>query len=146
MALRHRVLIERMEQIDAAILDMAEAVGELAAPSAASTCPGLPLPRGRRRPGSGPMTASLHRLGAGAEAGCITPTTASARPGRTGATSTTWRMAAGCGGSSGDSVVRHGAAIDAASFRDLCAASIPPPASRWCVVPARATGPARTAP
>ncbi len=34
VALRHRVLIERMEQIDAAILDMAEAVGELAAPSA----------------------------------------------------------------------------------------------------------------
>jgi hypothetical protein len=34
VALRHRVLIERMEQIDAAILDMAEAVGELGAPSA----------------------------------------------------------------------------------------------------------------
>lgn len=34
VAIRHRVLIERMEQIDAAILDMAQAVGELGAPSA----------------------------------------------------------------------------------------------------------------
>ncbi len=34
VAIRHRVLIERLEQVDAAILDMAEAVGELGAPSA----------------------------------------------------------------------------------------------------------------
>jgi len=34
VALRHRILIERMEQVDAAILDMAQAVGELGAPSA----------------------------------------------------------------------------------------------------------------
>ncbi len=34
VALRHRVLIERIEQIDAAILDMAQAVGELGVPSA----------------------------------------------------------------------------------------------------------------
>ncbi|MGU3404091.1 hypothetical protein [Methylobacterium brachiatum] len=34
VAIRHRVLVERMEQIDGAILDMAEAVGELGAPSA----------------------------------------------------------------------------------------------------------------
>ena len=34
VAIRHRVLIERVERIDAAILDMAEAVGELGAPSA----------------------------------------------------------------------------------------------------------------
>lgn len=34
VAIRHRVLIERMEQIDGAILDMAQAVGELGAPSA----------------------------------------------------------------------------------------------------------------
>lgn len=33
VAIRHRVLIERMEQIDGAILDMAQAVGELGAPS-----------------------------------------------------------------------------------------------------------------
>lgn len=33
VAIRHRILIERMEQVDAAILDMAEAVGELGAPS-----------------------------------------------------------------------------------------------------------------
>lgn len=33
IALRHRVLVERMEQIDAALLDMAQAVGELGAPS-----------------------------------------------------------------------------------------------------------------
>lgn len=33
VAIRHRVLIERAEQIDAALLDMAEAVGELGAPS-----------------------------------------------------------------------------------------------------------------
>jgi hypothetical protein len=35
VAIRHRVLIERLEQVDAAILDMAEAVGELGAPAAA---------------------------------------------------------------------------------------------------------------
>ncbi|MCB4806381.1 hypothetical protein QO001_006416 [Methylobacterium brachiatum] len=34
VAIRHRILIERMEQVDAAILDMAQAVGELGAPSA----------------------------------------------------------------------------------------------------------------
>lgn len=34
VAIRHRVLIERAERIDAAILDMAGAVGELGAPSA----------------------------------------------------------------------------------------------------------------
>lgn len=34
VAIRHRVLIERMEQVDSAILDMAQAVGELGAPSA----------------------------------------------------------------------------------------------------------------
>lgn len=34
VAIRHRVLIERAERIDAALLDMAEAVGELGAPSA----------------------------------------------------------------------------------------------------------------
>jgi hypothetical protein len=33
VAIRHRVLVERMEQIDGAILDMAQAVGELGAPS-----------------------------------------------------------------------------------------------------------------
>ncbi len=33
VAVRHRVLIERAERIDAALLDMAEAVGELGAPS-----------------------------------------------------------------------------------------------------------------
>lgn len=34
VAIRHRVLIERAERIDAALLDMAQAVGELGAPSA----------------------------------------------------------------------------------------------------------------
>lgn len=34
VAIRHRVLIERLEQVDAVILEMAEAVGELGAPSA----------------------------------------------------------------------------------------------------------------
>jgi hypothetical protein len=34
VAIRHRVLVERMEQIDGAILEMAQAVGELGAPSA----------------------------------------------------------------------------------------------------------------
>jgi len=33
VAIRHRVLIERMEQIDSVILDMAQAVGELGDPS-----------------------------------------------------------------------------------------------------------------
>lgn len=34
VAIRHKVLIERLEQVDAAILDMAQTVGELGAPSA----------------------------------------------------------------------------------------------------------------
>jgi len=34
VAIRHQVLIERLEQVDAAILDMAQAVGDLGAPSA----------------------------------------------------------------------------------------------------------------
>ena len=34
VAIRHRVPIERVEQIDGAILDMAQAIGELGAPSA----------------------------------------------------------------------------------------------------------------
>lgn len=33
VAIRHRVLVERMEQVDGAILDIAQAVGELGAPS-----------------------------------------------------------------------------------------------------------------
>jgi hypothetical protein len=33
VAIRHRVLIERLEIVDAALLDMAEAVGDLGAPS-----------------------------------------------------------------------------------------------------------------
>lgn len=34
VAIRHRVLVERMEQVDAAILEMAQAVGELGGPAA----------------------------------------------------------------------------------------------------------------
>ncbi|MBX9934746.1 MAG: hypothetical protein K2Y56_25085 [Methylobacterium sp.] len=34
IAIRHRVLVERMEQVDAAILEMAQAVGELGGPAA----------------------------------------------------------------------------------------------------------------
>ncbi len=121
VALRHRVLIERMEQIDAAILDMAEAVGELAARRPASTCPGsaatartpaarirpddrLPAPPRRRCRGRLYYTNDSQR---------------EARPDRRDE----YYLADGGGvwWSSGDSVVRHGAAIDAASFRDLCA-------------------------
>ena len=67
------------------------------------------------------MTASLHRLGAGAEAGLYytNDSQREARPDRRDE----YYLADGGGvwWSSGDSVVRHGAAIDAASFRDLCA-------------------------
>lgn len=35
VAIRHRVLLERMEQVDSAILEMAQAVGELGTPSEA---------------------------------------------------------------------------------------------------------------
>jgi len=34
VAIRHRVVLERLEQVDAAILEMAEAVGELGGPAA----------------------------------------------------------------------------------------------------------------
>lgn len=43
VALRHRVLLERAELVDAALLDMARAVGELAA--AADEAGGAPLCR-----------------------------------------------------------------------------------------------------
>lgn len=67
------------------------------------------------------MTASLHRLGAGAEAGLYytNDSQREARPDRRDE----YYLADGGGvwWSSGESVVRHGAAIDAVSFRDLCA-------------------------
>ena len=67
------------------------------------------------------MTASLHRLGAGSEAGLYYTNDSQheARPDRRDeyyakdSDGTWW--------SSGQTVVRHGAAIDVASFRDLCA-------------------------
>lgn len=34
VAIRHRVVLERLEQVDAAILEMAQAVGELGGPAA----------------------------------------------------------------------------------------------------------------
>jgi conjugative relaxase-like TrwC/TraI family protein len=67
------------------------------------------------------MTASLHRLGAGAAAGLYYThdSRREARPDRRD------EYYAGDGGgvwwSSGETVVRHGAAIDTASFRALCA-------------------------
>lgn len=67
------------------------------------------------------MTASLHRLGAGAEAGLYytNDSEREARPDRRDE----YYLADGGGvwWSSGESVVRHGAAIEASSFRDLCA-------------------------
>ena len=67
------------------------------------------------------MTASLHRLGAGSEAGqyYTNDSQHEARPDRRDE----YYLADGGGvwWSSGETVVRHGAAIDAASFRDLCA-------------------------
>ncbi|MGX9984666.1 MobF family relaxase [Methylobacterium fujisawaense] len=67
------------------------------------------------------MTASLHRLGAGPAAGLYytNDSQREARPDRRDE----YYLADGGGvwWSSGQTVVRHGAAIDAASFRDLCA-------------------------
>lgn len=67
------------------------------------------------------MTASLHRLGAGSEAGLYYTNDSQheARPDRRDE----YYLADGGGvwWSSGETVVRHGAAIDARSFRDLCA-------------------------
>lgn len=67
------------------------------------------------------MTASLHRLGAGAEAGLYytNDSQREARPDRRDE----YYLADGGGvwWSSGETIVCHGAAIDAASFRDLCA-------------------------
>jgi conjugative relaxase-like TrwC/TraI family protein len=67
------------------------------------------------------VTASLHRLGAGRPAGAYytNDSAREARPDRRDE----YYLADGGGiwWSSGGTVVRHGAAIDAASFRDLCA-------------------------
>ena len=67
------------------------------------------------------MTASLHRLGAGSPAAAYytQDSQREARPDRRDE----YYLADGGGvwWSSGETVVRHGAAIDAASFRDLCA-------------------------
>ncbi|MGU3422328.1 MobF family relaxase [Methylobacterium sp. D54C] len=67
------------------------------------------------------MTASLHRLGAGPEAGLYytNDSQREARPDRRDEYYA--KDGDGVWWSSGGTVVRHGAAIDAASFRDLCA-------------------------
>lgn len=67
------------------------------------------------------MTASLHRLGAGRKAG-LYYTNDSVREARP-ANRDEYYLAEGGGTwwTTGQSVVRHGAQIDAASFRDLCA-------------------------
>ncbi|WP_246750872.1 hypothetical protein [Methylorubrum rhodesianum] len=71
------------------------------------------------------MTASLHRLGAGAEAGLYytNDSAREARPDRRDE----YYLAEGGGvwWSTGESVVRYGASIEAASFRDLCAGRDP---------------------
>ncbi|MGE8131204.1 MobF family relaxase [Methylobacterium sp. NPDC080182] len=71
------------------------------------------------------MTASLHRLGAGAPAAAYytNDSRREARPDRRDE----YYLSDGGGvwWSSGETVVRHGAAIDAASFRDLCAGLAP---------------------
>lgn len=67
------------------------------------------------------MTASLHRLGAGRGAGAYY-TNDSAREARPDRRDEYYASeGGGVWWSSGETVVRHGAAIDAASFRDLCA-------------------------
>ncbi|MBX9752001.1 MAG: relaxase domain-containing protein [Roseococcus sp.] len=67
------------------------------------------------------MTASLHRLGAGAEAGLYytNDSRREARPDRRDDYYA--KDGDGVWWSNGQTVVRHGAAIDANSFRDLCA-------------------------
>ena len=67
------------------------------------------------------MTASLHRLGAGPAAGLYytNDSQREARPDRRDEYYA--KDGDGVWWSSGETVVRHGAAIDAASFRDLCA-------------------------
>lgn len=71
------------------------------------------------------MTASLHRLGAGSKAGLYytQDSAREARPDRRDE----YYLSEGRGvwWSSGETVVRHDAAIDAASFRDLCAGRHP---------------------
>jgi conjugative relaxase-like TrwC/TraI family protein len=67
------------------------------------------------------VTATPHKLGAGSRAGLYytNDSAREARPDRRDEYYT--RDGGGVWWSSGESVVRHGAAIDAASFRDLCA-------------------------
>lgn len=71
------------------------------------------------------MTASLHRLGTGAQAGAYytNDSTREANPARRD----DYYLASGGGiwWSSGETVVRHGAAIDRESFRNLCAGHDP---------------------
>lgn len=71
------------------------------------------------------MTASLHRLGAGAQAG-LYYTNDSAREAKPSRRDEYYAQdGGGVWWSSGESVVRHGAPIDVASFRDLCAGKDP---------------------
>jgi conjugative relaxase-like TrwC/TraI family protein len=71
------------------------------------------------------MTASLHRIGAGPQAG-LYYTNDSAREARPSRRDEYYaRDGGGIWWSSGETVVRHGAAIDMASFRDLCAGKDP---------------------
>jgi len=71
------------------------------------------------------VTASLHRIGAGSQAGLYYTNDAAreARPDRRDEYYS--RSGDGVWWSSGESVVRHGAPIDVASFRDLCAGKDP---------------------
>ncbi len=71
------------------------------------------------------MTASLHRIGAGAQAG-LYYTNDSAREARPNRRDEYYAQdGGGVWWSSGESVVRHVAPIDVASFRDLCAGRDP---------------------
>jgi conjugative relaxase-like TrwC/TraI family protein len=71
------------------------------------------------------VTASLHKLGAGAQAG-LYYTNDSAREAKPSRRDEYYAQdGGGVWWSSGESVVRHGAAIDVASFRDLCAGRDP---------------------
>lgn len=71
------------------------------------------------------MTASLHKLGAGSQAG-LYYTNDSAREARPSRRDEYYAQdGGGVWWSSGESVVRHGAPIDVASFRDLCSGRSP---------------------
>ena len=114
-ALRHRVLIQRQNDVDEALLELARRrLTPVRRPERAAGKQ-LPLSPGGRR-----VTATLHALGCGPAAGTYyaDDPNREARPKSRDNYYT--RDGGGTWWTTGNSIVRHGAPVDKETFRNLC--------------------------